>query len=85
MDNCKSVSNPLAEYFKLSVKSCPKSKEEMETMPHISYSSAVRSLMYAMVCARPNSSYVVNVVAALCIFLVGILSLIHISEPTRPY
>ena len=30
IDNYKSVSNPLAAHFRLSVESCPKSEEEMD-------------------------------------------------------
>ena len=63
MDNCKSVSNPLAEHFNLSAKSCPKSEEEMERMSHIPNSGVVGSLMYAMVCAKPDLAYAVSMVS----------------------
>ena len=63
MDNCNPVSNPLATYFKLSANSCPKSKEEMERMSHIPYSSAVGSLMYAMVYTRPDLTYAVSMLS----------------------
>jgi len=63
MRNFKSVSTPLATHFKLSFDSCPTSKEEIEKMSHVLYSSAVDSLMYDMVCTRPCLSYAVSVVS----------------------
>ena len=63
MDNCKSVSNPLAAHFKLSVECCPKSEEEIERTSHIPYSSSVGSLMYAMVYTRPDLDYAVSMVS----------------------
>ena len=48
---------------KLSSDSYPKTKEEIEKISHIPYSSAVGSLIYAMVCTRPDLSYVVSVIS----------------------
>jgi len=47
----------------MSSESCPKSKKEIKKMSHVSYSSAVCSLMYAMVYTRPDLSYVVSVMS----------------------
>ena len=63
MKGAKSVSSPLANHFKLSKELCPKTKEEKENMTHIPYSSAVGSLMYAMVCTRPDIAHAVGVVS----------------------
>ena len=46
--DAKSVSTPLAPYFKLSAAMSPKNVEEREYMTHVPYASAVGSLMYAM-------------------------------------
>ncbi|KAF3647444.1 2-phytyl-1,4-naphtoquinone methyltransferase [Capsicum annuum] len=49
MSKSKSVSTPLAAHFKISSEFCPKTEEEIEIMSNVPYSSAVGSLMYAMV------------------------------------
>ena len=41
---------------------CPKTEEEMDYMSKFPYASAVGSLMYAMVCTRPDISHAVGVV-----------------------
>jgi hypothetical protein len=61
MWNAKPVSTALAIHFKLTKEMCPKTQEEIEYMSRIPYSSAVGSLMYAMVCTRPDISHVVGV------------------------
>ncbi len=63
MRNCKAVSTPLAAHFKLSGENCPKSDLEVRRMSNIPYASAVGSLMYAMVCTRPDLSHAVSVVS----------------------
>ena len=62
MKNSKTVSTPLVGHFKLSKRLCPSTEKEKGEMSVIPYSSAVESLMYAMVCARPDISHVVGVV-----------------------
>ena len=42
---------------------CPETQEEIDYMSRIPYSSAVGSLMYAMVCTRLDISHVVGVVS----------------------
>uniref|UniRef100_A0A3Q7GP61 Reverse transcriptase Ty1/copia-type domain-containing protein n=1 Tax=Solanum lycopersicum TaxID=4081 RepID=A0A3Q7GP61_SOLLC len=54
MKNVKFVSTPLAGYTKLSKKLCPTTIEEKENMAKVPYSSVIGSLMYAMVCIRPD-------------------------------
>ena len=63
MKHAKPVSTPLGGHFKLSKKSCPSSNKEKENMASIPYSSAVGSLMYVMVCTRPDIAYAVGVVS----------------------
>ena len=61
--NANPVSTPLAGHMKLSKKMCPTAREEKENMVKVSYSSVVRSLMYAMVCTRPNIAHIAGVVS----------------------
>jgi hypothetical protein len=63
MHNAKPVSTPLANHFKLNKEMCPKTQEEIEYMSRVPYSSAVGSLMYAMVCTRPYIAHAVGVVS----------------------
>lgn len=60
----KSVSTPLAPHFRLSSKLSSVSNEERGNMLQVSYASLVGSLMYAMVCTRPDISHVVNMVSS---------------------
>ncbi|PHT64097.1 hypothetical protein T459_31970 [Capsicum annuum] len=62
MQNAKPVSTPLAAHFKLSATLSPKTDNERDYMSRVLYSSAVGSLMYVMVCSRPDLSYVVSAV-----------------------
>jgi hypothetical protein len=63
MQNAKAVSTPIAPHFKLSVAQCPSTDAEIEYMLRVSYSSIVGSLMYVMVCSRPDLSYVMSLVS----------------------
>ena len=63
MKNKKPVSTPLASHFKLTKEMYPKTHEEIKYMSSVPYSSAVGSLMYVMVCTRPNIAHVVGVVS----------------------
>ncbi|CAM8880102.1 unnamed protein product [Rhodiola kirilowii] len=62
MKGAKAVSSPQGNHFKLSKSSCPTTKEEIDKMSDIPYSSAVGSLMYAMVCTRPDIAHSVGAV-----------------------
>ena len=57
MSDAKLVSTPLSQQFKLSMDQAPESKEDKEFMYEVPYVNAVGSLMYAMVCTRPDLSY----------------------------
>ena len=63
MKEAKSVSSPLGNHFKLSRLLCPTTQEEKDKMTCIPYSSAVGSLMYVMVCTRPDIAHAVGVVS----------------------
>ncbi|KAG8472437.1 hypothetical protein CXB51_035357 [Gossypium anomalum] len=63
MRSAKPVSTPLATHFRLSSTLSPQSDDEIEYMSHVPYSSAVGTLMYAMVCSRPDLSYAVSAVS----------------------
>jgi aspartate carbamoyltransferase regulatory subunit len=65
MHNVKPVNTPLDAHFRLSTALCPESDDEIKYMSRVSYSSAVGSLMYAMVCSRPNLSHALSVVGRL--------------------
>ena len=61
MDKAKVISSPLTTNFKLTDRHCPSSKKKIEEMDRIPYASAIGSLMYAMVCTRPDIAYEVVV------------------------
>ncbi|KAG8474632.1 hypothetical protein CXB51_031261 [Gossypium anomalum] len=63
MQSAKPVSTPLAAHFRLSSALSPQSDDEIEYMSHVPYSSAVGSLMYAMVWSCPDLSYAVSAVS----------------------
>ena len=62
-EDSKPVSTPLAPHLKLSNQLSPKNDAEREYMAKVPYANAVGSLMYAMVCTRPDISQVVGVVS----------------------
>ncbi|GJZ84446.1 retrovirus-related pol polyprotein from transposon TNT 1-94 [Tanacetum coccineum] len=63
IDNGKSVQMPLGGHFKLSLKDCPVRDCDVERMSKVPYANTVRSLMYLMVCTRPDIVYAVSVVS----------------------
>ena len=63
MDKAKAVSTPLGAHFKLSMKQCPPTDAQENDMEKFPYASAVGSLMYAMVCTRPDIAHAVGVVS----------------------
>ena len=67
MQYCKLVKVPIYVGTKLYVDQCPKSQEEIEYMAHVLYANALGSVMYAMVCTRPN---IVDAVGVLSRYIV---------------
>ncbi|XP_073137364.1 secreted RxLR effector protein 161-like [Henckelia pumila] len=63
MSNCKPCDTPVAEGENLSREICPNIFEEIHEIFKVPYSSAVGSLMYAMMCTRPDICYVVGLVS----------------------
>ncbi|XP_042969163.1 secreted RxLR effector protein 161-like [Carya illinoinensis] len=59
----KPVSTLMASYFKFSVLQSPKDDEEHDYIRNVQYASIVGSLMYAMVCIRPDISQAVSLVS----------------------
>ena len=56
------MSSPLGSHIKLSSKQSPSSEKEKK-MPKVAYASVVGSLMYAMVCTRPDIAHAIGVVS----------------------
>jgi Reverse transcriptase (RNA-dependent DNA polymerase) len=63
MQGAKKVSCPLSNHLKLSKKLCPSTEKENDEMSRVPYSLAVGSLMYSMVCTRPDIAHAVGVVS----------------------
>ena len=62
MNEAKPVSTLLGSHFKLSKEQSPKIEEERDYMSKVPYVSVIGSLMYAMVCTRPDIAHAVGVV-----------------------
>ena len=63
MQNSKKGLLPYRYGIHLSKEQCPKTPQEVEDMRNIPYASAVGSLMYAMLCTRPDICYSVGMVS----------------------
>ncbi|KAL4323155.1 hypothetical protein GQ457_11G027600 [Hibiscus cannabinus] len=61
--DCKTISTPLPINFKLSSSMSPSSEEERMEMSRVPYASAMGSLMFAMICTRPDIAQAVGVVS----------------------
>jgi hypothetical protein len=55
------VKFPIHVGARLTVEQFPKTREEIEDMEHVPYASAIGSIMYVIVCTRPEISHVVGV------------------------
>ena len=62
-ENAKAISTTVRSHLKLTKEMCPKTQEEEAKMSKVPYASTVRSLMYAMVCTRPDIAHVVGVIS----------------------
>ena len=63
MADAKPRSTPLGSQLKLSKAQSPKTEKDKEQMAKVPYASAVGSLMYAMVCTRPDIAQAVGVIS----------------------
>ena len=63
MEKAKAINTPLPGHLKLTKEMCPKTQEEEDKMSNVPYASAVGSLMYAMLCTRPDIAHAVGVVS----------------------
>ena len=63
MQDSKPMDTPIDKSLSLSHDMCPKTPKEKEKMSKVPYASAVGSLMYAMMCTRPDICYVVGLVS----------------------
>ena len=57
------VSTLLITHFKHSSALSPQIEEEREYMSHVPYASEFESIMYVMVCTRPDISYAISMVS----------------------
>ena len=62
-EQTKPLSTLLAYHFMLSAQLSPLTDAEREYMLQVPHSNAIGSLMYAMVCTRPDISHVVGIVS----------------------
>ncbi|KAK8634151.1 hypothetical protein V6N13_014980 [Hibiscus sabdariffa] len=51
---------PMTHGISLSKEMCPSTSQERERMSQIPYASAIGSIMYAMICTRPDLSYALS-------------------------
>ncbi|KAA0033501.1 Retrovirus-related Pol polyprotein from transposon TNT 1-94 [Cucumis melo var. makuwa] len=57
MANSKVVFTPLAQHIKISARDSPKDPTDRQAMSYVPYSNAIGSLMYLMVCTRPDLAH----------------------------
>src|SRR5436190_5112221 len=65
MSKAKPIDTPIIKNHGLSLKDCPKTPADKAKMASVPYGSAINSLMYAMVCTRPDVTYVVDLLSRL--------------------
>ena len=63
MQDSKKGFLPFRHGINLSKDQCPKTPEEMDKMKAVPYASAVGSLMYAMLCTRPDICFAIGMVS----------------------
>jgi hypothetical protein len=61
MQNFKKENLPMSYGIDLGKKHCPSTNVEFETMKKILYASVIESIMYDMICTRPDVSYALSV------------------------
>ena len=63
MHHSKPVDTPVEKGLTFCLDQCPKTDQEKEKMKDVPYASAVGSLMYAMLCTRPDICFAVGLVS----------------------
>ena len=63
MQDCKSISTPLPVNFKLSLSIGPNNEVERNVISQVPYTSAVESLIFAMICTRLDIAQAVGMVS----------------------
>ena len=63
MQDSKKGFLPFRHGITLSKDQCPKIPDEIEKMKAVPYASAIGSLMYAMLCTRPNICFAIGMVS----------------------
>ena len=63
MDNLKKGLLPFRHSLVFSKEQCPKTQEERSRIEGTPYASAVGSLMYVMLCTRPDICFIVGIVS----------------------
>ena len=61
MDQAKKGFLPVLQGVKLSQTQCPTTAEDREKMKDVPYASAIGSIMYAMLCTRPDVCLSINI------------------------
>jgi Reverse transcriptase (RNA-dependent DNA polymerase) len=61
MHNSKKENLLISHNIDLGKKHCLSTNAELETMKKLQYTSAIESIMYAMICTRPDVSYTLSV------------------------
>jgi Reverse transcriptase (RNA-dependent DNA polymerase) len=61
MHDSKKGNLSMSHDINLGKKHCPLTNAELETMKKIPYASVIESIMYAMICTRPDVSYALSV------------------------
>ena len=65
MENAKIVNTLLPSHLKLTKEMYPKTQEEEDKMSKVPYALVIGSLMYAMVCTRPNIANAVELLVGI--------------------
>lgn len=63
MHEAEEVSVPLAQHFKLSDKHRPKTDRDVKEISQVPYANVVGSIMYTMICTRPDLAHSISVVS----------------------
>ncbi|XP_062103000.1 secreted RxLR effector protein 161-like [Humulus lupulus] len=63
MKGSKTTKRPMTNQHCLSKEQCPKTQAEIEEMSKVPYSNVVGSIMYLMVCTRPDLAYSISVLS----------------------